>query len=270
MLKFEIVNNSLKITNEALEVILLIAKKDVFAESRSLYLDVPLVNLYNLNGGFNEVVFQANLSQCEDSVGTPFTIDSFITFVEDNLGFSMGAIPQTTGIHTLRKPISGQYTSAFVCGGNAQNSSYATDDLMVYPYYPANSFNASNFSIRVNSSSVGGLCKILVYSDLNGIPDQKLYQSNVLDCSTLGVKTSITTSFSFSSGTAYWIGITTNSGITFSGISFLYTYPIGLSATLTSITSLYGIGQTYNDTPQTFPSYNESGGSIVTIAITIE
>jgi len=95
MLKFEIVNNSLKITNEALEVILLIAKKDVFAESRSLYLDVPVVNLYNLNGGFNEVVFQANLSQCEDSVGTPFTINSFITFVEDNLGFSMGAIPQT-------------------------------------------------------------------------------------------------------------------------------------------------------------------------------
>jgi hypothetical protein len=98
MVQFSIVSGSLKITNANTEVSLLIAKKDVSCYSRSLYLEVPIVYLYNLNGGYNEIVFEMKLSECEDDTGTPFTIDSFLLFAEENLGFDSGAIPQTIGV----------------------------------------------------------------------------------------------------------------------------------------------------------------------------
>lgn len=98
MVQFSIVSGSLKITNSNSEVSLLIAKKDVSCYSRSLYLEVPIVYIYNLNGGYNEIVFEMKLSECEDDTGTPFTIDSFILFAEENLGFDSGAIPQTIGV----------------------------------------------------------------------------------------------------------------------------------------------------------------------------
>lgn len=95
MVQFSIVNGSLKITNQNLEVILLIAKKDVATSSIALYLDSSTVYLYNLNGGYNQIVFEMPLSQCEDANGTPFTIETFLVFAEENLGFYKGETPQT-------------------------------------------------------------------------------------------------------------------------------------------------------------------------------
>jgi hypothetical protein len=98
MVQFSIVGGSLKIDNENLTTIVLIAKKDVSCYSNFLYLDIPVIYLYNLNGGFNEVVFQLPLSECKDDTGTPFTVNSFILFAEANLGFNTGAIPQTISV----------------------------------------------------------------------------------------------------------------------------------------------------------------------------
>lgn len=93
MLKFEIISGSLKITDGA-NTLLLIAKKDVSTNILNLYLSVPIIELYNLNQGANFIVFSQPLSRCEDSLGVPFTVNSFIVFAEENLGFTDSGTPQ--------------------------------------------------------------------------------------------------------------------------------------------------------------------------------
>lgn len=86
MLEFEIIQGSLKVTNGALPI-LLIAKQDVCANVLALQYAIPRVELYNINLGASTVVLTQLLSDCADSTGTPFTVDSFTVFVENNLGF---------------------------------------------------------------------------------------------------------------------------------------------------------------------------------------
>jgi hypothetical protein len=67
----------------------------------------------------------------------------------------------------------------------------------------------------------------LIYSDNNGLPDAKLYESADLNLSTTGFKIA-TLTFTFNAGTTYWLafhggGITAN--VIHSNISSLY--PIG-------------------------------------------
>jgi hypothetical protein len=86
---FTIVEQSLKITYEA-EVVLLLAKKDLSVISNKLYNDVPRAVIYNLNGGYNEKVFDVPLYLCSEDGITPFSVESFIVFAETWLGFSGG------------------------------------------------------------------------------------------------------------------------------------------------------------------------------------
>ena len=93
MLTFEIVEGSLRISNVT-SVILLISKQFVYVNTLSLQNAEPRVEIYNVNLGTNAVVFAQPLSQCLDSAGNPFTVDSFILFAEVNLGFNGGGTPQ--------------------------------------------------------------------------------------------------------------------------------------------------------------------------------
>jgi len=63
-----------------------------------------MVSLYNLNQGVTTVVFTGKLSDCEDSLGVPFTVDTFITFVETNLGVAVVTPTPTTFIFTQDIP----------------------------------------------------------------------------------------------------------------------------------------------------------------------
>jgi hypothetical protein len=87
MLQFSIVQESLKITNGT-STILLIAKKDISINALSLQGATPRAELYNIQLGYTGVVFLHPLSDCEDDLGNPFTVNSFIAFAENNFGFS--------------------------------------------------------------------------------------------------------------------------------------------------------------------------------------
>ena len=58
----------------------------------------------------------------------------------------------------------------------------------------------------------GALVRILVYSDLNGVPYSKLLESTDLNAGTTGEKT-YTVSFTFTAGTTYWLGAYSNANI---------------------------------------------------------
>jgi len=103
--------------------------------------------------------------------------------------------------------------------------------IILYPFIPANTLTVSSLQINVTSATASSLIRILVYSDLNGVPSSKLLESTSLDCSTTGAKT-YTASLTFTAGTVYWLGYYAN------------TFPSSLSAVpgveLTPISGLAG------------------------------
>ena len=141
-----------------------------------------------------------------DFTGTGITATNVGNAVTVNVPGSAGG----GGIHILTKPISGRTYSARTSGTfGSSGGSLPANSIQLYPFIPANSLTISNLQINVNTAIVGGLARILVYSNLDGVPSSKLIESTSLDCSTTGIKT-FTTSFTFTAGTVYWIGCYSN------------------------------------------------------------
>jgi hypothetical protein len=107
------------------------------------------------------------------------------------------------GIHALLKPVSGRRVS-YALGSTTSGSLFTTDRLVLIPFFPANTFTISEMLINVPVLFSGSLCRLLIYSDNNGLPNAKLYESANLDCSTTGFKIA-TTTFTFTAGTTYWL-----------------------------------------------------------------
>ena len=176
-----------------------------------------------------------------------------------NLTISGGA----SGVHALLQPTTGQAVSASLTGANFNTTFGTANRLTAQPFIPANTFTSANLYLNVSSFGIGALARILIYSDLNGIPNTKLYESANLDCSTNGIKTA-TTTFTFTAGTTYWIctHASTGSGFTsftpsgvisilISGISniqsYVYTYTFGSAPT-----TLSGQGNSVTAIPAVF------------------
>jgi hypothetical protein len=114
------------------------------------------------------------------------------------------------GIHVLTEPVSGRLYNARTTGTNGSNTlNPSANTITLYPFIPANTITVSNLQANVVTATASGLIRILVYSDLNGVPSSKLIESTNLDCSTTGVKT-YTTSYTFTAGTTYWLGYYAN------------------------------------------------------------
>ena len=107
------------------------------------------------------------------------------------------------GIHALIKPqrgmgVSSALTTQWTLDGANDN------EMIFYPFIPAQSFTSTNLSLWVNFGSDGATFRALIYSDLNGLPDTKLFESTTIDGSRSGLKT-ITNTFNFVAGTTYWL-----------------------------------------------------------------
>lgn len=97
--------------------------------------------------------------------------------------------------------------------------------IVLSPLILARNMTYTSIRINVTSFTAGCLSRIVIYSDLNGLPDSKLYESANIDCSTNGLKT-VTVTGSFTAGTVYWIGIHSNNNCTITGINQGATIPI--------------------------------------------
>ena len=109
------------------------------------------------------------------------------------------------GVHSIVKMASGQVASCSIVSATLATIATNNNRMTVQPFIPAQNITSSSLYINVTVLGVGANARILIYSDLNGRPDTKLYESTTLDCSTVGQKT-VTTTFNFIAGTTYWIG----------------------------------------------------------------
>jgi hypothetical protein len=95
MIKFTIVNESLQISRGT-TIILLMPNLYIGADSLSLYENEPKIVLFNIAQSPSFLVFEGLLSDCTDSNGTPFTINSFLSFVASNFGNTVNS-PSSDG-----------------------------------------------------------------------------------------------------------------------------------------------------------------------------
>ena len=94
--------------------------------------------------------------------------------------------------------------TAILTNSGTNTATPASDTMYAYPIIMANNYTFNSMEMYCQTLLVGGNCRILIYSNLNSNPDQKIYESATIDLSTTGTKT-ITTTITFTKGTVYWL-----------------------------------------------------------------
>lgn len=171
------------------------------------------------------------------------------------------------GAHVLTKPVSNStYSVRLNAVSYPTYSTITGNNILLYPFIPANSLTIKNLFINVQSATVGGLARLLVYSDLNGVPSSKLIESTSLDCSTTGDKT-FNTSFTFTAGTTYWLGLYANLNITVIILDYNQMIPICNQGT-TGAFSILNVITTFPNAPATIGTGTLTTSSAPSINLT--
>jgi hypothetical protein len=126
--------------------------------------------------------------------------------------------------------------------------------LDVYPLTPNKTLTNVSLTITVATLGVGALARLVVYSDVNGFPTTKLYESTNIDCSTTGDKT-VLTGLTFTAGTTYWLGFYSNGIATFRTLVTTSLLPIFSASTTTMTVAWSRINTALGTAPSTF-NYN--------------
>ena len=175
------------------------------------------------------------------------------------------------GVHNL---LGNQVSTSFgimpcLNAGSLTNFSQTAGTLYLLPFIPNKTITSVSLKINIVVTGVGAIARILVYSDLNGFPNTKLYESANLDCSTSGIKTA-TTAFTFTAGTTYWLAVQVGTAnITLSGITTGSLAPIfhfGFSA---PYTGYYTSGLTMGNPPNPYAFYSYYNTSAPAIFISL-
>ena len=170
------------------------------------------------------------------------------------------------GVHALLKLITGDVVSCQINAGTSNGVASQPNRLTALPFIPAQTFTSSNLYINARGTPVAGSrVKILIYSDVNGLPTTKLYESTDLDTSTIGIKT-VTTSFTFNAGETYWLTLWSNLNPNLTACSSTSLIPIKTTG-VSPVTGYTGVA-TYGTAPTTFPSVIAQTSTVVCLFIT--
>lgn len=156
--------------------------------------------------------------------------------------------------HILSKPRSGFNYSIALTQGNLTTGSQTANTLVLTAFTPAYNFEIDRFILNVFTLAAGGLAKVVVYSDLDGVPNSKLYESATVSTDTTGLKTISGFTYLFSAGVTYWIGVVTNTSVAqFSVLNSasLMIAPVISSSTSSQVFTCWSIPVTFASLPAT-------------------
>ena len=168
-------------------------------------------------------------------------------------GVPIGGVSSAT--HILTKPRSLFYYSNTMAAGNLNVSATPQNALILTAFTTAYDLTINTFILQVTTLHVGGLAKVAIYSDLDGVPYSKLHESVDISTDTTGTKTITGFTFTFTAGVTYWIAVPTNSGVaqfrSISASSFSAFAPIVASSSSTQVFTSWYINATYASLPST-------------------
>jgi hypothetical protein len=169
------------------------------------------------------------------------------------------------GVHAILPLASGQNTFASTASQGLSTTTTIVNRLYAVPFIPNQNITTSALYMNVTSTT-GGNARILIYSNLNGLPDQKLYESSNLDCSTTGLKTA-TTTFNFVAGTTYWLSIHASAAFTISFIQSSGLFPIAILGAANPNTYVF-TSASFGSAPTTFGTPVITNGNAPFVGIT--
>jgi hypothetical protein len=172
----------------------------------------------------------------------------------------------TGGVHAFIKPSAGCSVTASTGACAFSTLAGTANRLQVAPFIPAQTITSASLYINVTTLLNPSNARILIYSDLNGKPNTKLYESANLDCSTTGVKTA-TTVQTFVAGTTYWLGVHFSSTQSISGITVFNALAIAFQGN--TISTQFFITPTFGSAPNPFGTPTLLGGAIPVVGITL-
>jgi hypothetical protein len=173
-----------------------------------------------------------------------------------------------SGIHGYML-MSGTTTYSQVTNVSFPTVNSFTNRMYTYPFIPAKTFTCSSLYMNVITAtavSPTNVCRILIYSNLNDLPNTKLYESADLDLSTTGQKTA-TTSFVFTAGTTYWLTLHTGINTAIYGLTASAMLPLKTTGVTTTNFALANVN--IASSPTTFPTASFSNANPPFIGITI-
>jgi hypothetical protein len=239
------------------------------------------------NGGYSSILGgkSNNTNNCFKSmiVGSNITANrDCTTFVNDLTVCSMSAcsgcsvkvstngllIPNNLSgaIHTFLKPSVGTSTFMAINGTAPITLAGISNKLTVIPFIPAQTITSASLYINVTTLIAGSNARILIYSNLNGKPDTKLYESANLDCATIGLKTANTVQ-TFVAGTTYWIGVQTSSTQTLSALAVAQLIPLYVTGIVP--TTSFFISTAFGSAPSSFGTPTAQNLSVQLVGITL-
>jgi hypothetical protein len=119
------------------------------------------------------------------------------------------------GAHILTEPIAGRsYHATVTAVASYTTAMTVAQAINLIPLIPANTLQIGSMSVRTNSNTAGSNIRFLIYSNTNGSPDLKLFESADISTASSGLKT-YSFNYTFDAGTTYWFGVQTSHNINF-------------------------------------------------------
>lgn len=144
--------------------------------------------------------------------------------VKDRLGvIGNFASPNPGGI------VTGNFYDQSFHGANASTTIGVANRMELYPFFTSVPFAIDQIGVAVSTLLAASYAKVQIYATgSNGWPAGLLYESGNLDCSSTGYKFA-SLSFTFQSGTMYWLGCRTSSTQTLRSIAATSITNLGLN-----------------------------------------
>lgn len=134
------------------------------------------------------------------------------------------------------------YDGAFHAG-NPSTAAGAANRFDLGPYFTSQPMRIDRVAVAVTAAVAGSLVKIVIYdSDANGVPDQLIYESESLDCSSTGGKEAVV-DLTFEPNRIYWVGARSNSSATIRSILATSALNFGMTSSAAS-TYIYCLRRT--------------------------
>jgi len=145
------------------------------------------------------------------------------------------------------------------------NINGVANQLQVFPFTPNKTIISSALTVTSFTTNTGAAAKVLIYDHnvADNAPGTKVFESAILDMTVAGLKTILTSGFTFTAGITYWLGWNQNIAFTMRGASTTSLTPLfstGLVGSAVAV-ALTRSSTTLGSEPTTF---NANGSSVFT------
>lgn len=190
--------------------------------------------------------------------------------------YTDASIAELTGFYAGAPPlVAGRYYTAFTHAGLTTGTAGANNEMKVHAYPISKPLPASRICCNVTTvGEAGSTLRMVIYSDLNGVPGNLVYDSGTFQSDTgTGVRNDSAQNLAVTTPGLYWVGTLCQNAVTTRPILSTFQTPVGSHGAATSVTTSSRVG--YSKTgvtgapPASFSTINSDTSATVTPAVWI-